>query len=421
MLLSSLLNSAPSRLLAVSSFIALALPALAQDRTTEAGEASITDPTLECTAYYYAPVGTALAAGEFPTVWQSATLLPNDTEGQQIWASIQPSVPTNIQPKGNRNSSLANVTYDAVADPDCWWTVGQAGHKCTTPKHNGLPNDTWNVPEPLTAGYGFDDGPNCSHNAFYDFLTSQNQKATMFYIGSNVMNHPVEAQRAIADGHEICVHTWSHGYMTSFPSSAAFAELWYTMKAIKLVTGVTPKCWRPPYGDVDDRIRAIAHGLNLTTILWGWDSNDWQNGIGGVTDADVDNFYSQFVGNATAGNFNSVGGIILTHELNNYTMSKAIEWYPRLTAAFKHLLPVSVALNISQPYVETNYSLPTFAQCHTTANPSNASTTSGSTSSGTGTGSGSGTTNTSGASAAFSPRVLLVGTLAAVFGAIAAL
>ena len=25
------------------------------------------------------------------------------------------------------------------------------------------------------------------------------------------------------------------------------------MKAIKLVTGVTPTCWRPPYGDVDVR------------------------------------------------------------------------------------------------------------------------------------------------------------------------
>lgn len=30
----------------------------------------------------------------------------------------------------------------------------------------------------MTLGYGFDDGPNCSHNAFYDFLTSQNQKAS---------------------------------------------------------------------------------------------------------------------------------------------------------------------------------------------------------------------------------------------------
>ena len=26
------------------------------------------------------------------------------------------------------------------------------------------------------------------------------------------------------------------------------------MRAIKVVTGVTPTCWRPPYGDVDVRV-----------------------------------------------------------------------------------------------------------------------------------------------------------------------
>ena len=60
------------------------------------------------------------------------------------------------------------------------------------------------MPEPNTMGYAFDDGPNCTHNSFYNFLASQNQKATMMYIGSNVMDWPLEAQRAIADGHEIC-------------------------------------------------------------------------------------------------------------------------------------------------------------------------------------------------------------------------
>lgn len=32
--------------------------------------------------------------------------------------------------------------------------------------------------KPRTLGYGFDDGPNCSHNAFYDFLSSNNQRAS---------------------------------------------------------------------------------------------------------------------------------------------------------------------------------------------------------------------------------------------------
>ena len=34
--------------------------------------------------------------------------------------------------------------------------------------------------KPRTLGYGFDDGPNCSHNAFYDFLSSNDQRASQF-------------------------------------------------------------------------------------------------------------------------------------------------------------------------------------------------------------------------------------------------
>jgi len=222
------------------------------------------------------------------------------------------------------------------------------------------------IPEPKTMGYGFDDGPNCTHNIFYNYLSSQSQKATMFYIGSSVLDWPLEAQRAIADGHEICAHTWSHRYMTAFQSQDAFAELWYSIQAIKLVTGVTPTCWRPPYGDVDDRIRYIANQLGLQTIIWGYDSFDWRVGtvVGNVTitQANVDADYGLFISNLTAGTFNTVGGIMLTHELNNFTMQEAMNWYSQLKAAFQYIVPIGVALNKTQPYKETNYSLPTFQQ-----------------------------------------------------------
>jgi hypothetical protein len=85
----------------------------------------------------------------------------------------------------------------------------------------------------------------------------------MFYIGTNVMYQPLQAQRAAVDGHEICVRkcfhflsaphpcpenrpadSWSHRAMTAFTNEQAFGELWYTMQLIKLVTGVTPTCWR---------------------------------------------------------------------------------------------------------------------------------------------------------------------------------
>ncbi|KAJ7590427.1 carbohydrate esterase family 4 protein [Mycena floridula] len=343
----------------------------AQDRTSEAGVAAIKDPVQECTNYNYAPVTNNIA--QFPPLWTPATIVSTDTVAKNLWNSISPSVP-NIAPKGTITGDTTNVTYSSATDPDCWWT--RTG--CVTPKLTTLKPDIFNVPEPKTLGYGFDDGPNCSHNAFYDYLTEQNQKATMFYIGSSVMIWPLQAQRAVTDGHEICVHTWSHRYMTSFASADAFAELYYTLKAIKLATGVTPTCWRPPFGDVDDRIRAIATGLNLTTIIWKYDSFDWEVGFNGVTADQVDANYQNFINNATSGTFDTVGAIILTHELNNYTMSEAVKWYPQLKAAFNHIVPVGVAMNKTHPYVETNYTLPTFAQYVAGATTSNSSSSSSS-------------------------------------------
>lgn len=334
-----------------------ALGAVAQ-HTSEQAEAAISDPAAECTVYGYQPVTNALAS--FPPIWKNASILPTDTTAAAKWASIQGSVP-NIAPKNISITipiSVGAANYSAT-DPDCWWSY----HQCTTPKAQGVPADVAFVPEPNTLGYGFDDGPNCTHNVFYDFLASQNQTATMFYIGSNVLDWPLEAQRAIADGHEICVHTWSHPYMTSLTSENAFAELYYTAQAIKLVTGVTPTCWRPPYGDVDDRIRAIAHGLGLQTILWKYDSNDWQVGSNpNITTTYVDGQYEQMLTDAANGAFNTAGTIILTHELNNYTMSEAIKFYPQIRKAFANVVPVSVALNITHPYVEQNYTLPSFSQ-----------------------------------------------------------
>jgi len=331
----------------------------AQDRTTEAGEAAIDNPTEECSYYTYPQVNSQ--AYNFPPNWvQPAVLLANDTAGQAKWNSIKGSIPTNISVKGTVKGDFTNFTPTySPTDPDCWWTYD----KCDTPKLAGLQPDVISVPEPMSLGYGFDDGPNCSHNAFYDYLSGQQQKATMFYIGSNVQNWPLEAQRALADGHEICVHTWSHPYMTAVPSESAFAELWYTMQMIKLAVGVTPTCWRPPYGDVDDRIRAIAQALGLRAILWQYDSNDWQVGSSpNVTPAMVDANYQNLITSAQNGTFNSQGTIMLTHEINNYTMSEAIKFYPQLKAAFKHIVPVGVGMNWSQPYLETNYSLPSFSQ-----------------------------------------------------------
>ena len=135
-----------------------------------------TDPNQECTPYTYSPV--ASLASSFPANWvQPAVIVANDTEALNKWNSIKSSIPTNIPVKGTVKGDFSNFTptYN-TSDPDCWWTYD----KCDTPKLAGLSPDIISIPEPQSLGYGFDDGPNCSHNAFYNFLTSNKQKASKF-------------------------------------------------------------------------------------------------------------------------------------------------------------------------------------------------------------------------------------------------
>ncbi|KAF7316104.1 Carbohydrate esterase family 4 protein [Mycena indigotica] len=336
---------------------------------TEQSEAAL-GPTQACAPYSYAPVTAAMTASKFPPIWQPvAGILSGDTAATSLFSSFSSSIP-NIAPKGTLGVPDPNAQskYPAT-DPDCWWTAST----CTTPKASGVNPDVAAVPEPQTLGYGFDDGPNCSHNAFYDYLTQKNQKATLFYIGSNVMDWPLQAQRAVADNHEICVHSWSHRSMTAFTNEQAFAELYYTLQAIKLVTGYTPTCWRPPLGDVDDRIRFIAQKIGLYNVLWKYNSNDWEVSSGAATPAQVQANYDTLMNDAKSGKFSTSGAIILTHELNNYTMQTAIDNYPNLAAAFKYIVPVGVALNKTQPYVESNYTQKSFAQYTGTQPPTGGS------------------------------------------------
>jgi peptidoglycan/xylan/chitin deacetylase (PgdA/CDA1 family) len=69
-------------------------------------------------------------------------------------------------------------------------------------------------------------------------------------------------------GHQLSVHTWSHPYLTKLTNEEIVAELGWTKQVIKDVVGVTPNTFRPPYGDIDDRVRAIAAQMGLTPVIW---------------------------------------------------------------------------------------------------------------------------------------------------------
>ena len=75
--------------------------------------------------------------------------------------------------------------------------------------------------------------------------------------------------------------------------------------------------------------------MGLQTILWKFDTEDWSEGENGITKANIDANYQQIIDQANGGAFDRFGAIILAHELKNFTMQEAIDWFPELRSAFK--------------------------------------------------------------------------------------
>ena len=58
--------------------------------------------------------------------------------------------------------------------------------------------------------------------------------------------------------------------MTTLTNEQVLGELGWTMELIHNSTGGRlPKYWRPPFGDSDERVRAIAKEIfGLRTVIW---------------------------------------------------------------------------------------------------------------------------------------------------------
>ncbi|WFD19136.1 hypothetical protein MCAP1_001359 [Malassezia caprae] len=290
-----------------------------------------------------------------------ANIVDGDNEAQSLWKEIQSSgiIPSQVKVKKGTEDHMGvkNDGYDADSDPDCWWSASG----CTKPKAKGLSKDIYECPEPHTWGLTFDDGPNCGHNEFYDYLKDNQLKATLFYIGANVRDYPLQAQRGLADGHDICLHTWSHHYMTTLSDEQVFAELYYSMRIVKDVLGITTRCWRPPFGDVDDRVRAIASGLGLRTIIWDRDTDDWDiKPDGNSPTQKIDSNYQKIIDLSSQGKVNDKGVVVLTHEINSHTMQEFMKMFPKVKKAYKNVVPLTACMNVTTPYVEEDIQYPVF-------------------------------------------------------------
>lgn len=77
-------------------------------------------------------------------------------------------------------------------------------------------------------------------------------------VGSNVRDHHELALQAYKRHDHLAVHTWTHAHLTTLDDLGILGELGWTIQIIFDLTGLIPLYYRPPYGDVDNRVRALA-------------------------------------------------------------------------------------------------------------------------------------------------------------------
>ncbi|KAI0278828.1 hypothetical protein BGY98DRAFT_1077813 [Russula aff. rugulosa BPL654] len=292
------------------------------------------------------------------------------------------------------------------------------------------PGDIYDAPEGVI-GIGFDDGPLPPSGTLYAFLKQNEIRATHFYIGVNIINNWNEFNTAFQNEDDIAVHTWTHPYMTTLSNADVVAQLGWTLQLIYNSTGGRlARYWRPPYGDTDARVDAIAREVfGLTTIIWNNDSEDWTlETPGGTTPEAIQANFQRWLSGPT-----TPGLIVLEHELTDESVQAFISAYP-LMKQYDWILKSTATLAGLSPYqnVDDDTSEPTFVPLTAAGNGGEGLTATGSPSSSsappppssTGSGSSKATalpdsssTKKNGATSAsnFSPVASLVSTLALVF------
>ncbi len=118
----------------------------------------------------------------------------------------------------------------------------------------------------------FDDGPSGFTERLLDDLAEARAAATFYLIGRHAADRRDTVRRAADDGHEIGGHTWDHPSLPSLPDDQIASQLSRTHAVLREITGRAVTSFRPPYGEYDARVLAVA---GLPAILWSVDTRDW--------------------------------------------------------------------------------------------------------------------------------------------------
>lgn len=124
------------------------------------------------------------------------------------------------------------------------------------------------------AALTFDDGPSSFTDRLLDCLETNRAKATFFMVGQEIEYFSDEVKRMEKLGCELGNHTYSHTDLTTLSPEDMTAEIAGTDELLLNYTGHGATVVRPPYGSVNDSVKAT---IGTPMILWSLDTMDWKS------------------------------------------------------------------------------------------------------------------------------------------------
>ncbi|MGB9164781.1 MAG: glycosyltransferase [Rhodomicrobium sp.] len=231
----------------------------------------------------YRPAGYALwrLGAEDPSIWQvmpraygapppaSLETINPSTEvnfigrGELLQIASEPSPGSRTIKVDDANATITGETYTKMPAS---FVVSRAGEM------------------PGKIALTFDDGPDPQWTPkILDILKEKGVHATFFIIGENGAAYPRLVQRALAEGHDLGNHTFTHPNLGETPNGVAALELNATQRLIEALTGRSTRLCRPPYlGDAEptsaEEIAPMQEAERLGYLIVGLkvDPDDWQ-------------------------------------------------------------------------------------------------------------------------------------------------
>lgn len=182
----------------------------------------------------------------------------------------------------------------------------------------------------------FDDGPGTYTSNLVDILKDNKTSATFFMLGKNINIYKDTVLKVHESGMEIGYHSYNHKNFKRQKLEVIKEEFDKSNEALKSITGDTFHLVRPPYGEINDKIK---NELDAAFILWDIDTMDWKY-------RNSDYLVNYVLDNAEAGD------IILFHDIHKTSVDAIEKLLPELYVNGYQVVTVSKLAEVTDTKLE---------------------------------------------------------------------